>query len=88
MFYNNLGKIGGSNSSKYHVFFAPTQTMVKKWIREEFLIDVSVLYSNNGDWEVIITDIDLQEKIGGFHGNDYEELLDKGLLFSMEKLKK
>jgi len=75
--------------SKKNDYFAPTQSALQKWVREEAKIFIQPMYTKSGKHCVIIVD-DCDNSIGDIFGeyfDTYEKALEAGLLESLNLIK-
>ncbi len=65
---------------------APSQTILQKWLREKFRIDMWVLPAGMG-YICYYTESNSPDEAGRASGNKYEEALEKGLLLALKLIK-
>lgn len=69
-----------------NVSYAPTQSLLQKWLREVHNITYSVYPNQDKMWTCNITTIKKYKLIGTEYGKTYEEALEKGLLEGLKLL--
>ena len=79
-FYNSVGPTFDESSS----YQAPTQSLLQKWLREEHLIHIEILLSEESPYNMFYYRIMQTGKYftlshNGIYKNNYEEVLEKGL---------
>ena len=68
--------------------FAPTQSQLQRWLREEHFIDVFIIDSIKEecyDWEIRIADVDKKIECDQYYHN-YEAALEDGLMEAVNKI--
>jgi hypothetical protein len=95
--YNGIKWSGSENhidiGKKVNFYSAPSQSILQRWIRENFHLHITIFSSSQESWMFKITKLheslsqhDENDKSYGEDFNSYEDALEQGLKNSLEKI--
>ena len=93
MYFREDGMYFHSNGANGRLILRPTQSLLQKWLREQFFYHIYLIPLDNNKWgfEVKYISLMLDDFISylysGYEYNSYEEALESGLMKALEMIK-